>query len=148
VGCRTLFATHYHELTDLALEKARVRNASMGVQEVGGRLVFLRTLVEGGSSRSYGIEVARLAGLPAAVVRRAREVLGNLEAGELDAAGQPRAAHRATPVLDQLPLFAPPDPLAAETLAMLSALSLENLTPLEALNLLALLQKKARAISS
>jgi DNA mismatch repair protein MutS len=148
VGCRTLFATHYHELTDLALEKTRVRNASMGVQEVGGRLVFLRTLVEGGSSRSYGIEVARLAGLPAAVVRRAREVLGNLEAGELDAAGQPRAAHRAPPLLSQLPLFASSGGLAAEMVATLSALTLDSLTPLEALNLLALLQKKARGISS
>ena len=69
----------------------------MGVREVGGRVVFLRTLVEGGSSRSYGIEVARLAGLPAPVVRRAREVLGNLEAGELDAAGTPGRPTGAAP---------------------------------------------------
>ena len=145
VGCRTLFATHYHELTDLALEKPRVRNACMGVQEVGGRVVFLRTLLEGGSSRSYGIEVARLAGLPAPVVRRAREVLGNLEAGELDAAGHPRAAHRGPPARDQLPLFpAPADARAAEVLQTLGALKIDSLTPLEALNLLAVLQDKAR----
>ncbi len=145
IGCRTLFATHYHELTDLALEKPRVRNACMGVQEMGGRVVFLRTLLEGGSSRSYGIEVARLAGLPAPVVRRAREVLGNLEAGELDASGHPRAAHRSLPPQDQLPLFAQPvDVSAHELLQTLRTLAVDSLTPLEALNLLAVLQSKAR----
>jgi len=145
IGCRTLFATHYHELTDLALEKPRVRNASMGVQEVAGRVVFLRTLLEGGSSRSYGIEVARLAGLPAPVVRRAREVLGNLEAGELDAAGHPRAARRETRPLDQLVLFGPaPGSALAQLLETLKAVRLDTLTPLEALNLLAVLQTKAR----
>ena len=145
IGCRTLFATHYHELTDLALEKPRVRNASMGVQEVAGRVVFLRTLLEGGSSRSYGIEVARLAGLPAPVVRRAREVLGNLEAGELDAAGHPRAAHRGPPLTDQLVLFGPvPGSPAARALEALEAVRVDTLTPLEALNLLAVLQQKAR----
>jgi len=144
VGCRTLFATHYHELTDLALEKPRVRNACMGVQEVKGRVVFLRTLLEGGSSRSYGIEVARLAGLPAPVVRRAREVLGNLEAGELDAAGHPRAAHRAGPQADQLPLFQGAGSPLAEVQKALGALNVDALTPLEALNLLAELQAKAR----
>ncbi len=147
IGCRTLFATHYHELTDLALERPRVRNASMGVQEVGGRVVFLRTLVDGGSSRSYGIEVARLAGLPGPVVRRAREVLGNLEAGELDAAGKPRAAHRGPPPQDQLGLFGPlPGSPAAQALEGLEALRVDTLTPLEALNLLAVLQRKARGL--
>ncbi len=149
IGCRTLFATHYHELTDLALEKPRVRNACMGVQEVGGRVVFLRTLLEGGSSRSYGIEVARLAGLPAPVVRRAREVLGNLEAGELDASGHPRAAHRSPPPQDQLPLFAPAqDAATREVLETLAELHLDGLTPLQALNLLAVLQGKARGGAS
>jgi DNA mismatch repair protein MutS len=146
IGCRTLFATHYHELTDLALEKPRVRNASMGVQEVAGRVVFLRTLVEGGSSRSYGIEVARLAGLPAPVVRRAREVLGNLEAGELDAAGHPRAARRGTPPRDQLPLFPSAGSPAALVLQALAAVKVDALTPLEALNLLADLQAKAHGL--
>jgi DNA mismatch repair protein MutS len=119
----------------------------MGVQEVGGRVVFLRTLLEGGSSRSYGIEVARLAGLPAPVVRRAREVLGNLEAGELDAAGHPRAARRSAPAENQLPLFAaaPGTPLG-EVLATLAGLDVDSLTPLEALNLLALLHGKAQSV--
>jgi DNA mismatch repair protein MutS len=149
IGCRTLFATHYHELTDLALERPRVRNASMGVQEVAGRVVFLRTLLEGGSSRSYGIEVARLAGLPKPVVRRAREVLGNLEAGELDAAGHPRAAARAVAPKQQLPLFGPAQGSpAAEALDALEAVRVDTLTPLEALNLLSVLQTKARGTSS
>jgi DNA mismatch repair protein MutS len=145
IGCRTLFATHYHELTDLALEKPRVRNASMAVQEVGGRVVFLRALVEGGASRSYGIEVARLAGLPLTVVRRAREVLGNLEAGELDAAGHPRAAYRTGRPVEQLPLLVPEaGGQGAELLERLLQLHLDGLTPLQALNLLAELQAKAR----
>ena len=143
VGCRTLFATHYHELTDLALEKPRVRNASMGVREVGGRVVFLRTLVEGGASRSYGIEVARLAGLPASVLRRAREILGNLEAGELDAAGHPRAAYRRGAEAPQLPLFArDTHPTVAEVVDAVRAAHVEDLSPLQALNLLAALQAK------
>jgi DNA mismatch repair protein MutS len=79
IGARTLFATHYHELVELARTHARVRNLSMGVRESGGKVVFLRTLVEGGASKSYGIEVARLAGLPGTVLRRAREVLRRLE---------------------------------------------------------------------
>ncbi len=75
-GCRTLFATHYHELQDLARERPRVRNLTVAVREVGDRVVFLRKLVPGGASRSYGIEVAKLAGLPAEVLVRARESCG------------------------------------------------------------------------
>ena len=145
IGCRTLFATHYHELTDLALEKPRVRNASMAVREAGGRVVFLRTLVEGGTSRSYGIEVARLAGLPGSVLRRAHEVLRNLEAGELDASGHPRAAYRTQAEAAQLALFAgDADPGAAEVVEAIRAARVEALTPLEALNLLAALREKVR----
>jgi DNA mismatch repair protein MutS len=108
-------------------------------------VVFLRTLVEGGTSRSYGIEVARLAGLPSTVLRRAREVLGNLEAGELDASGHPRAAYRATGAREQLPLFTrdAPRPGDVEVLERLRAARIEKLTPLEALNLLAALQALA-----
>ena len=86
-GCRTLFATHYHELQDLARERPRVRNLTVAVREVGDRVVFLRKLVPGGASRSYGIEVAKLAGLPAEVLVRAREILRNLESLEVDDAG-------------------------------------------------------------
>ncbi len=124
VGARTLFATHYHELTDLSREKPRVKNCSIAVREQQGRIIFLRKLIDGPASRSYGIEVAKLAGLPPEVLARAKELLRNLEAGEFDEAGRPRLARRATgekapptPVVDdsQLGLFgapakAPPPP--------------------------------------
>ncbi|MDW8281529.1 MAG: DNA mismatch repair protein MutS [Myxococcales bacterium] len=82
IGCRTMFATHYHELCALAATHPRVRNFSVAVREWQGEIVFLYRLVEGAASRSYGIEVARLAGLPPAVLRRSREILAALEAGE------------------------------------------------------------------
>jgi len=83
LGARTLFATHYHELADLAALRERIRNAHFEVREWGEDVVFLRRLVPGEASRSYGIQVARLAGLPASVVRRAQEMLRALESGEL-----------------------------------------------------------------
>ncbi|MEW6131172.1 MAG: DNA mismatch repair protein MutS [Acidobacteriota bacterium] len=89
---KTLFATHYHEMTDLAKLLPGVRNYQMAVKESGGSIVFLRKVVEGTASKSYGIEVARLAGLPRAVVERAREILTNLEANELDVMGRPKLA--------------------------------------------------------
>ncbi len=94
---RTLFATHYHELTDLARTKPRVRNAHFEAREWKDEVVFLRRLVAGGANRSYGIQVARLAGLPEAVTARAREILHNLEADELTPEGLPRLAGSAAP---------------------------------------------------
>ena len=148
---RTLFATHYHELSDLARTKAQVANAHFEAREWGEDVVFLRRLVQGGASRSYGIQVARLAGLPAAVIARAREILRNLESGELDARGRPRLAGSAAPDGegaggDQLALFggAPPAPEEAEALAALRELDLDRTTPLEALALLARLAGKLR----
>jgi len=143
IGARTLFATHYHELTDLAREKPRVRNFSVAVKENGGKVTFLRKLVPGGANRSYGIEVARLAGLPPEVVGRAREILANLESGELDEAGRPRVAHRlAKAPSEQLAFFvreAGPVLSAVEqaVLEEIQSAPLDALTPLEALNLLA-----------
>ncbi|HEY8210099.1 MAG TPA: DNA mismatch repair protein MutS [Myxococcaceae bacterium] len=144
VGARTLFATHYHELTDLARDKPRVRNATIAVKEHEGKVVFLRKLVAGGASRSYGIEVARLAGLPPEVVGRAREILLNLESGELDEAGKPRLSRskvaRRGPE-GQLGLFVgDPGPAVSEAeralLRELKELTVDTTTPLEALNLL------------
>src|SRR5512137_1450038 len=89
---KTLFATHYHELTELALTKERVKNYNVAVKEWGGEIIFLRKIVEGGTNRSYGIQVARLAGLPGKVINRAKEILSNLEKGELDAMGFPKIA--------------------------------------------------------
>lgn len=155
VGARTLFATHYHELTDLAREKPRVHNCSIAVREHQGRIIFLRKLVLGAASRSYGIEVAKLAGLPPEVLARAKELLRNLEAGEFDEAGRPKLAKRATgtertpamtsPVqieTSQLGLFAPAKPVAAPpevhpVLAALERFSVDSSSPLEALTTIA-----------
>jgi DNA mismatch repair protein MutS len=94
VKAKTLFATHYHELTDLALTLEGVSNANVLVKESGNRIVFLRRIVPGGADKSYGIHVAQLAGLPAPVLDRAREILGNLEEGEFESAGRPKIARR------------------------------------------------------
>jgi DNA mismatch repair protein MutS len=91
-GCRTFFATHYHELPDLARTRKGVRNLNVAVREQNDRIVFLRKIVDGAADRSYGIQVARLAGLPSSVVERAREILTNLEKAELNAEGRPALA--------------------------------------------------------
>ncbi len=146
IGARTLFATHYHELTDLARDRPRVRNASLAVREDGGRIVFLRKLVDGGASRSYGIEVARLAGLPPSVVQRAHQILGNLECGELDEGGHPSLARaqraRAHVASAQIPLFSPPPPAPPPLERDLRELDLDATTPLQALNFLAAWKKR------
>jgi DNA mismatch repair protein MutS len=94
VKARTLFATHYHELTELALTLPGVRNYNVLVREKGERIVFLRRIEPGAADKSYGIQVARLAGLPSAVIDRAGEILANLEEGELGDSGQPKLARR------------------------------------------------------
>jgi DNA mismatch repair protein MutS len=134
---KTLFATHYHELTELAMTKERVRNFHVAVKEWNDRVIFLRKLVEGGTSRSYGIQVARLAGLPAGVIDRAKEVLNNLEQGEFTEAGVPKLAvskkRKLTWESHQRTLFqSPPDPIR-ETLRKVDP---NRLTPLDALNIL------------
>ena len=147
VGARTLFATHYHELTDLARTLPRVRNYHIAVKEWSGQVIFLRKLREGGTSRSYGIEVARLAGLPTDVIARAREVLENLERGELDVSGAPRlAAHpaqREKGATAQLGLFAGATERERPLRDLLRAVDLDTLTPIEALNLLHRLKHEA-----
>ena len=139
IGCKTVFATHYHELTQLAEERPGVRNFTVAVREVGDEVLFLHTLVAGGADRSYGIEVGRLAGLPPAVVSRARAMLRLLEAGHHVV--QPGAgAREPTRAVEQLPLFASlPHPVVNK----LRGVDLDNLTPLKALQLLADLQRDA-----
>jgi DNA mismatch repair protein MutS len=144
VGAKTIFATHYHELTQLGDLLPKVRNLNVAVREVGEDIVFLRRLEEGGADRSYGIQVARLAGLPPELLERARELLLELE-GTHSGGGHGLGrggAHRpaSEPALDQLSLFAPEHPLVAR----LRDLEVEGMTPLEALNLLA--EMKAQAL--
>ncbi|HMO06817.1 MAG TPA: DNA mismatch repair protein MutS [Paracoccaceae bacterium] len=136
--CRGLFATHYHELTALAGRLEGVENATLAVREWQGEVIFLHEVRPGAADRSYGVQVARLAGLPAAAVARAREVLGQLEAGE-------RQGGRAAAMIDDLPLFraappAAPPPAAtggpAPAVARLRAINPDELSPREALDLI------------
>jgi len=90
VGAKTLFATHYHELTELAGRLPRVRNFNVAVREWKDQIVFLRRIVEGGTDKSYGIQVARLAGVPKPILERAKEILRNLEESELTPEGTVR----------------------------------------------------------
>jgi DNA mismatch repair protein MutS len=141
---KVLFATHFHELTDLARERTRVKNLSMAVREWSGEVLFLRRVIEGPASRSYGIAVARLAGLRAPIITRAREILNNLERGELDDAGLVRLAHSAENgrTAAQMSLFAPAE---SRVLEELRAVEVERMTPVEALNALARMAARLRA---
>jgi DNA mismatch repair protein MutS len=138
---KTLFATHYHELTELALTLPRIKNYHVSVREWKDEVVFLRKIVPGPSDRSYGLHVAKLAGIPRDVIDRAREILFNLEKQELDEAGQPRLAQHGRPSGDrnQLKLFAEDREFALlrELRDEIEGLDLASLTPLEALNILA-----------
>jgi DNA mismatch repair protein MutS len=135
LGARTLFATHYHELTDMVRANEGVKNYSIAVKEWGDRVIFLRNIVKGGTNRSYGIQVARLAGVPEDVVVRAKEILENLEKGELDEVGMPKIAHgkssQKKKKTGQLSLFMDDeDYIVAE----LKKIDISNMTPMEALN--------------
>ena len=145
IGCRALFATHYHELTELSVMRDRVFNVSVAVKEWNDEVVFLRRLVDGGANRSYGIQVGRLAGLPASVVGRAKEVLANLEATQLDpATAKPAIARSASAPAErvgQYDLFAAPPP-PSEVEDALRRTEVDALSPLDALNLLYELKKK------
>jgi len=139
---KTLFATHYHELTDLADATPGVVNFHVAAREWKDDIVFLRKIVPGRSDRSYGIQVARLAGLPPSVIARAREILLALERDELTRGGRPSLSGTPTDPQRQLGLFQPAvvDDRIREKVA---ALDVERMTPLEALTLLAELKKEA-----
>ena len=143
VAAKTLFATHYHELTDLALTRDRVRNYNVAVKEWNDQIIFLRKIVAGGASRSYGIQVGRLAGLPEEIIQRAKEILRNLEAGEFVRAGEPRLGEGKSQSKKQphaqLSLFGNgPEESIRERL---EALDLSVMTPIEAMNILDELKK-------
>ena len=132
IGCRTLFATHYHELTELSQTLKQVSNWNVAVREDQEDVIFLHKIVEGTADKSYGIYVARLAGVPADVIERARIILETLEADHLDESGLPRIPQRSTrhSLEQQLSLFTPPPhPLLREIREM----DLNEMTPLAAL---------------
>jgi len=136
---KTLFATHYFELTDLAEQLSGVKNYHVSVKETKTGIVFLRKVEPGAADRSYGIEVAKLAGLPEEVVRRAREVLAEHE--NVESRMSAHLSGESPAPAAQLTIFTP---LSQPVLERLRDLDLNNLTPLEALNLLAELKKQVQ----
>jgi DNA mismatch repair protein MutS len=141
LGAKTLFATHYHELVDLASFLPRVKNFNVAVTEERGKVVFLRKVIPGGADKSYGIHVAQLAGLPKSVIHRAQEVLSDLEGGHRPGIPQSRKGRHAPPPPPLQVSFFGQKPLVLDELLKLD---LNSLTPLEALNKLYELQKKAK----
>lgn len=140
---RTLFATHYHELAELAILFPGIRNYNIAVREWEDEIIFLRKIIEGGADKSYGIHVARLAGMPVEVIQRARVILANLEAETLDVDGKPKFAtikkKKDENIPKQLTLFNPPQNVVIEEIRNLD---ISNITPVEALNKLHHLKEK------
>lgn len=160
IGTRALFATHYHELTELANLLPGVKNASIAVKEFKSDVIFLRKLIDGAASRSYGIQVAKLAGIPESVIERAKQILDNLEE-----TGRKEFAHTSSNDDKTHSQTAPPSPQrslfdndanAATTgdnarlqafITEIRALTLDTMTPIQALNLLYKMQKKAKDLA-
>ena len=128
LGAKALFATHYHELTELEHQLSGVKNYSVAVKKHGDDITFLRRIVSGGADQSYGIEVAKLAGIPDSVVKRARQVLRQLESGK------PEATKRKAEVEQTAISFTPPG--EAEAIFRLKNLDVNNLTPMQAFQIL------------
>ena len=144
-GVKTLFATHYHELTELAHQKKRVKNYNIAVKEWNDEIIFLRKLVEGGTNRSYGIQVARLAGIPLTVVEKAKKILYDIENGEFGRNGSILNSitdNKPKSGAVQMDLFRKHD---TTVLNRLKELDISKLTPLEALNLLNDLQELVKS---
>ncbi|MBW1708290.1 MAG: DNA mismatch repair protein MutS [Deltaproteobacteria bacterium] len=140
-GVRTLFATHYHELVELAKTRSRVKNYNVSVKQWRDEIIFLRKLIPGGTSHSYGLAVARLAGLPSEILDRAAEILENLEREEIDLSGLPRPVRSNSgrnQDIDQLSLFTKLEEGLADEIQRLDP---DTMTPLEALQKLAELKK-------
>jgi DNA mismatch repair protein MutS len=145
-GVKTLFATHYHELTELAQTKARVKNFNIAVKEWNDQVIFLRKLIPGGTNRSYGIQVARLAGIPEPVIQRAKKILTRVENQATPAPWQAESAKgnagESPPM--QMELFASPE---QEIVVRLHGIDINHITPMEAMQLLAELKSKAGTIT-
>jgi DNA mismatch repair protein MutS len=144
IQAKTIFATHYHELTELADLLPGIRNLHVTVKEAGNRIIFLRTVEAGPADRSYGIEVARLAGIPVTVTERAREILRKHEENEHQLTDNltVRARRKTRVMVHQLPLFTA---IEEELRNSLRDLDLNNLTPMDALRMLEELRKKAQS---
>ena len=134
LGAKTLFATHYHELSTIEDQLPNVKNYNIAVKKRGDQMIFLRKIVPGATDDSYGIEVAKLAGIPAAVITRAREILEELECNN----GRPAAPAAPKEPEDQVSMM---DLTGQQILAALSAITVETLTPIEAMNELYKLKK-------
>ncbi|MEW6067010.1 MAG: DNA mismatch repair protein MutS [Nitrospirota bacterium] len=140
IKARTLFATHYNELTELSLTHDVVKNYNIAVKEWGDEIIFLRKIEKGPADKSYGIQVARLAGIPDEVINRAKEVLANLEKEELNEAGKPRFADRKMKKgIAQLDLFSS---ITDSVISEIKNIDLDQLSPEDALNKLIELKKK------
>ena len=147
-GVKTLFATHYHELTELAQTKRRVKNYNIAVKEWNDEIIFLRKLVEGGTNRSYGIQVARLAGIPGNVIKRAKKILASVEnsAGNLKpSASVSTEESNSMSEAVQMNLFRKPRDTIVEKLGRIDV---ATMTPLEALNYLDELKELAKDVSN
>ncbi|MGN0036384.1 MAG: DNA mismatch repair protein MutS [Bacteroidaceae bacterium] len=132
---RTLFATHYHELNEMEKTFARIKNYNVSVKEVGNKVVFLRKLERGGSEHSFGIHVAKMAGMPPGIVKRANEILHQLEAdGRKQGIDKPQVAAAKSADGVQLSFFQLDDPVLSQVRDEILHLDVNNLTPLEALN--------------
>ncbi|MDD2851866.1 MAG: DNA mismatch repair protein MutS [Desulfuromonadaceae bacterium] len=140
---RTLFATHYHELTELATTRERIKNYTVAVREWNDQVIFLRTIIPGGASHSYGIQVARLAGMPSDVVERAKEILHNLESGEFEEGAPRLAKSNKKPLRETAQQFSLFENREDHLRLRLKKLNIATLTPLEALNLLDELKRMA-----
>jgi DNA mismatch repair protein MutS len=131
---KTLFATHYHELNALAATHPRIKNYHVATQEVGNKVVFLRTLTEGGTEHSFGIHVAKMAGMPVSILRRAQEVLRQLEEKEIEDVPSEKRGTRIQPARQdamQLSIFEHVDPAAGKLKEILLDLNINQLTPIE-----------------
>jgi DNA mismatch repair protein MutS len=143
-GVKTLFATHYHELTELAQQKSRIKNYNIAVKEWNDEIIFLRKLVEGATNRSYGIQVARLAGIPDRVIDRSKKILYRIENQEQDLADSFSDQKETSKGAVQMELFKNKAHFLVDTLAKID---IAKMTPLEALNYLNALQEKAKNIA-
>jgi len=133
---RTLFATHYHELNEMAKHFNRIRNYNVSVKEVDGKVIFLRKLEKGGSEHSFGIHVAEIAGMPKSIVKRANVILKQLEAdnAQVGKVGKPTTEIAQSREGMQLSFFQLDDPVLCQVRDEILGLDINNLTPVEALN--------------